>query len=58
MIIIKAQKYDVIAVDTNEHETPHYIRFSEDNWMQWYGQSLEDVYHSEELEKAYQEYRE
>lgn len=36
-----------------EYNNGEYIRFGKDGWYKWYGDSLEFVYNSDELEEVF-----
>ena len=58
MKITSIAKAEIHHITTDEEEHHYYIRYSPDSWMVTMGESEETVYDCEELEEAFQNYKE
>jgi len=57
MKIVTTTTITAEIVETTEKEWPTYTRYGPDSWTNTMGESEEQVYDCEELEKAYQDFK-
>ena len=57
MKILDISKVDAEYIITDERPYSEYIRYNSDSWSKYYGQTLEEEFHCEELEEEYQVYK-